>query len=250
MMDKKKIFYVLFTLIIISQLLQPLLLNGQSEDIKIEGAKKSWYPLFYSFFHNTDIRQGVSVTCSWPAFYSPIGEMLFSYRNSHSDAYSLGVGGFYVLVGLNKKIGDYNEWKLFSNLSLGYSIQEDFLGNIGISIYRKLDSKQNIEISLDGFIHNGVDGDEFVPKVPYTQGIAFTGSYSCNIYKSFYFSLNFGCSLVRYTYVRYAYASRNWPYRYISYRTYKNIDSIEKYSNPGWDSHFQFPLGIAFIYIF
>lgn len=208
-------------------------------------SKKSFVPILFSPSQITNLEKGQSASYSFPGFFSQYGQLNLIYANSHKDTYFIGFGAMFVLVGLNKHLIENNTFDTFANISIGRSF-DGYLGDLGLSILKKINADETIGFSLDSYFHHGYNGLPILGYVTYRRGIAGIVAYTMRFSKKALVKFNIGASFIQYRYMCDYDGIECNGHKYVTYYTENNNVSYLK--SPSWDNHFVFPLGITLSY--
>ena len=130
---------------------------------------------------------------------------------------------------------------------------DGYLGNFGFSFCPDIDNDQNIEISIDAYMHQGYDGQPIFGKITYRRGVASLVHYTLRYTRNLRITFSAGISLIQYRYMRNNDGGDGSfdQYEYVTLKSEQyNLKNKGYLDSPAWDDHFVFPLGITFKYSF
>ena len=249
MFQKEIVFFIILLFIF-----NKLFAQSAPDCKRIEDQKKSFVPILLSIPHttNTNSNPGQTFSFNYPGFLSMYGQANLFYTNSNGDSYFFGVGGFFLMAGVNKHILKINQSELYVNLNLG-AVYKGYLGILGLSYIKSMNNNEKMEFTFDSYFHHGTDGDMYIQDLPYLRGLAAMVHYSLKLNKRILFTLSGGLSLIQYRYMKYKNIIVNDSiYTYVSWETekYYSEEDTDFLVDPKWDTHFVFPLSITMSYHF
>ncbi len=226
--------------------------------------------IFFPFLPHTSLlsgNSGFSVSYMYPGFYSGMtGQVDFSYTTSSEDSYHFGIGYANLIIGINKKITDFNQNSIYLNAQLGRhgGGNKEFLhidnlnASIGLSNrITGIKKKMDIEFAIDGFFYSGGGGDWF-PFIPYNRGIVSNVHFSHTLFKKLIVSYGIGFGFVQYRFdaielEEWINSDKDYNQQcYISYRSERLAGKKWQFKErePMWDNHLIFPFGCSVSYRF
>jgi len=232
---------------------------SQNENIKIKNEKGLFElstPYLVNSISNSE-RKGFALMYGYPGFFSQYGQTTFYYTTSCENSFSLalGMGGEYILAGINLKVGDFNSSKIYLNVNFGpmgeSNDEVDFLGSIGISyLIKNISNDLSCEISISTYFNNGYLGVElFTKDTPFLSGTMINIHFRKKINNNLFLIYGIGFSFIKYRYIIDNNISRDPPYNgfYVTSNYCTGNISGEEFH---WDKKFIIPFGISLIYHF
>lgn len=206
--------------------------------------------LFCNLPHTSHTQQnsGFSVLYNYPGSISAVGgELSLVYKNSNSDAFSLGIGMIHLLFGINKSILEHDSSVIFLNGSFGLLGDVGYLGSVGISYLHLINKKSSLEFAFDGYFNDGWGGSGTnivtlsIARFQ-TRGLNITFIYANKVSEDILLSFSVGISGTQFKYVEYD--------DYYQYVSQKEANSLEYEGGSKWDSHLLFPFGLTISFHF
>lgn len=206
--------------------------------------------LFCNLPHSSHTQQnsGFSVLYNYPGSISAvIGELSLVYKNSNSDAFSIGLGMIHLLFGINKYILGGDNSSIFLNGSFGLLGDVGYLGSVGISYLSLIDEKSSLEFAFDGYFNDGWGGSgtnmvSLTIARFQTRGLNITFIYANKVSEDILLSFSAGISGTQFKYIEY-----DEYYQYVSKQEANNLEYV---GGTKWDSHLVFPFGFTFSFHF
>ena len=239
-------------------------LFSQDGNVKIKDQKGIFETsnpyLLYSIPNNG--QKGFSLMYGYPGFFSLYGQTTFYYTTSCENSFSiaLGMGGEYILLGMNLKVVSFNSSKISINANLGptgWNTKDeiDFLGSMGVSYFVKnITNNLSCEVSFSMYFNNGYYGagglmEVFTADTPYLYGSMINIHFSRKLDKNLYLIYGIGFSFIKYRYIIDNNISRDPPYNgfYITSNFCTGNISGEKLH---WDKKYIIPIGVSLMYHF